>query len=350
MNSVNNSSSNSSSSSTSPIYTPDIMSNRNLKQIVSKTSHTTSSTFSSSSSTYSTTEPILKENSTNINNNLLVSSSSCSSNLTTSPTHVNRSLATREQTRTELCTIETSKSNVNMDKSADIMIYLNLKETLNNLDFSNGFKSFISNHYKENPNGYLENIRNFNYFRETTIRLSYEPSMESINRMIEYFNTLNIVEKRFFQNSQCTNVHFTWYDSINGIESTQKSVQFEKASVLFNCCALYTQLAAICCDGNNKKLNDQMSYWLRAAGTLNYLNANFSNSPSLDMSSFLLEFFIDVFHCQAYEIKAKIMLTGFGTNSEYNTKQSFVTYLECARIYSHVSSFVTFTFFLSIKN
>jgi len=335
MNSVNNSSSNNSSSSTSPIYTPDIMSNRNLKQIVSKAPHTTSSTFSSSSSTYSSVDPILKEN-----NNLLVSSSSCSSNSTTSPTHINRSLVTREQP-IELYTCESStKSLVNMDKSADIMIYLNLKETLNNLDFSNGFKSFISNHYKENPNGYSENIRNLNYFRETTIRLSYEPSVESIHRMIEYFNTLNMVEKRFFQNSQCTNVHFTWYDSINGIESTQKSVQFEKASVLFNCSALYTQLAAICCDGNNKKLNDQMSYWLRAAGTLTYLNTNFSNSPSLDMSSFLLEFFIDVFHCQAYEIKAKIMLTGFGTNIEFNTKQSFLTYLECARIYSHVSCFL----------
>lgn len=51
-------------------------------------------------------------------------------------------------------------------KSADIMIYLNLKETLNNLDFSVGFKKFIISHYREDPNNYYEQMRQFNYFRE----------------------------------------------------------------------------------------------------------------------------------------------------------------------------------------
>lgn len=51
-------------------------------------------------------------------------------------------------------------------KTADIMIYLNLKETLNNMDFSEGFRNFISNHFREDPNNFLEQIRQFNYFRE----------------------------------------------------------------------------------------------------------------------------------------------------------------------------------------
>jgi len=199
-------------------------------------------------------------------------------------------------------------------KSSDIMIYLNLKETSNTLDFSNGFKNFIATHYMENANNYNEQIRAFNYFRESTIRLSFEPGNDSIHRLFEYFNSLCLAEKRFFQFSQCTFVHFSWFDCINGVESTQKSIQFEKASILFNIAALYTQLASIFSDGpiginnsngkeeNESKLEDQFIYWLKAAGCINYLNANFSNSPSLDMSAFSLYFFVDIFMTQVITI------------------------------------------------
>lgn len=175
---------------------------------------------------------------------------------------------------------------------------------------------------------------------KSTIRLSYEPGNDSIHRLFEYFNSINLIEKRFFQNSKCNSVNFTWFDSINGIESTQKSIQFEKASILFNIAALYTQLAAICCDGQDLKLEDQLIYWQKAAGCLNYLNTNFSNSPSLDMSAFMLSFFTDVYICQAYEIKTKILLSAVNANNnstKYDSKLTFVNYSNCSRIYSHVS-------------
>ena len=172
--------------------------------------------------------------------------------------------------------------------------------------------------------------------------MSYEPSHESLARLFEYFNSLSLVERRFFQNSQCKHVYFTWFDSLNGVESTQKSIQFEKAAILFNCATLFTQLAAICCDGNNspKVLNEQLSYWLQAAGCLNYLNTNFSNSPSLDMSAFVLSFFTDVFLCQAYEIKAKLLLFANADECDvFDSKHVFVTYIKCSRLYSFVSLF-----------
>ena len=236
-------------------------------------------------------------------------------------------------------------------RSADIMIYLNLKETPNNLDFSSGFRNFIATHYRENANNYSEQIRQFNYFRESTIRLSYEPGNDSIHRLFEYFNSLCLTEKRFFQYSQCALIHFTWYDCINGVESTQKSIQFEKASILFNIAALYTQLASIFSDSTSNgfagetldsKLEDQLIYWLKSVGCLNYLNSNFSNSPSLDMSAYLLSFFIEVFMCQAYEVKAKLLLVvntrhlSKYPSSGYDAKLLFVNYTNSSRIYSHV--------------
>lgn len=222
--------------------------------------------------------------------------------------------------------------------SHEIMIYLNLKETYTKLDFSKGFCQVISNHYRENPSNYSEQIRQFNYFRESTIRLSYEPSLDSIKRLFEYFNSLFLIEKRFFHSSKCDHVQFAWCDSMNGVESVMKSIEFEKAAIIFNCATLFTQLAAICCDGNEQKLEDQLIYWLKATGCLSYLYGKFSCSPNLDMSSFVLCFFIEAFKCQAYETKAKMFISNSTNESaRHDPKRMFLNFTNSAKIYSFVS-------------
>ena len=68
------------------------------------------------------------------------------------------------------------------------------------------------------------------------------------------------------------------------------------------------------------------------------------------MSSFLLHFFVDTFMCQAYEVKAKILLAELNTDSDarycnFDPKKMFVTYATCAKIYAHVSPFNWFYLF-----
>ncbi|CAF0715873.1 unnamed protein product [Brachionus calyciflorus] len=273
------------------------------------------------------------------NNHSYSISPSSSSSIKSTPAHTNGS--NTPILKKNECT-EESGFQFSLDeyqtKTVDIMIYLNLKETISCMDFTNGFKSFISSHYRENPNNLNEQIKQFNYFRESTIRICSEPSEESVGRLFEYYNSLNLIEKRFFQQSQCYQIHFTWYDSINGIESAQKSIQFEKASILFNCSALFSQLAAICCDINDRKLEDQLNYWLKAAGCVNYLNTNFSNSPSLDMSPFMLYFFNDIFVSQAYEIKAKMLMLTINELDLYDPKHCFISFTNCCKIYAHLAN------------
>jgi hypothetical protein len=152
-----------------------------------------------------------------------------------------------------------------------------------------------------------------------------------VKRLFEYFNSLLLIEKRFFNlQSQCNYIYFTWYDCINGIQSTQKSIQYEKASILFNCAALYTQIAAIRQNGKESLLNEQTIHWQSAAGCLKYLNANFSNSPSMDMCNTVLELFSEIFICQAYESSAKVYL------KESKLKQ-FCNFISISKIYAHVS-------------
>jgi ribosome-associated toxin RatA of RatAB toxin-antitoxin module len=155
--------------------------------------------------------------------------------------------------------------------------------------------------------------------------------MDSVKRLFEYYCSLILVEKRFFNlQSQCNYIYFTWYDCINGIQSTQKSIQYEKASVLFNCAALYSQIAAIRQNGKENLLNEQKLHWQLAAGCLKYLNVNFSNSPSLDMSNQVLDLFIETFISQAYESLAKSFI------KESKIKQ-FSNFISVSKIYAHVS-------------
>lgn len=153
-----------------------------------------------------------------------------------------------------------------------------------------------------------------------------------MKRLFEYYCSLLLIEKRFFNlQSQCNYIYFTWYDCINGIQSTQKSIQYEKASILFNCAALYTQIAAIRQNGKDNLLIDQQMHWQAAAGCLKYLNVNFSNSPSMDMSNQILDLFVDIFLCQAHESMAKRILL-----KESKIKQ-FSSLISISKIYSHVS-------------
>ena len=100
--------------------------------------------------------------------------------------------------------------------------------------------------------------------------------------------------------------------------------------MLFNCAALYTQIGAVRQNGKENFLNEKKAHWQSAAGCLKYLNVNFSNSPSMDMSSPVLDVFIETFLCQAYESMAKSFL------KESKLKQ-FSNFISIAKIYAHVS-------------
>ena len=69
------------------------------------------------------------------------------------------------------------------------------------------------------------------------------------------------------------------YDSLNGVPSSQRTVAFEKASVLFNIGALYTQIGTRQDRGTSRGLDSAVDNFLRAAGTFQYIHENFTNAP-----------------------------------------------------------------------
>ena len=79
------------------------------------------------------------------------------------------------------------------------------------------------------------------------------------------------------------------FDSLTGVPSCQRTVAFEKASVLFNIGALYTQIGSRQDRNSPEGLDRAVDNFLRAAGTFQYVLENFTNAPSLDLQSETLE-------------------------------------------------------------
>ena len=88
---------------------------------------------------------------------------------------------------------------------------------------------------------------------------------------------------------------------MTGVPSCQRTVAFEKASVLFNIAALYTQIGARQDRAKQTGLDNAVDNFLRAAGTFQYIHENFTNAPSMDLSPDTLEMLVHMMCAQARE-------------------------------------------------
>ena len=121
------------------------------------------------------------------------------------------------------------------------MIPLGLKETTS-VDFGEVLKDFVLEHYSEDGEQYQNEIIEFNALRDGTMTPARDE--EGIDLLFEYYNQLYFIDNRFFPPSRQLAIYLTWYDSLTGIPSIQRTCAFEKASALFNIGALYTQIGA----------------------------------------------------------------------------------------------------------
>lgn len=178
------------------------------------------------------------------------------------------------------------------------MIPLGLKET-KDVDLQEPFKDFIQEHYSEDGNRYetaIQDLMNMRQAVRTPMR-----DLSGINLLYQYYNQLYYVEKRFFPSEKSMGVYFEWYDSLTGVPSCQRTVAFEKASVLFNIAALYTQIGARQDRNKSIGIDAAVDNYLRAAGMFRFIQEHFSHAPSMDLSAETLDMLVSLMLAQARE-------------------------------------------------
>ncbi|XP_031627706.1 rhophilin-2-A [Contarinia nasturtii] len=176
-------------------------------------------------------------------------------------------------------------------------IPIGLKETVD-INFMDTFSERIRDHYNEEPNVYADAIRDITETRESARTPSRDAN--GINLIFRYYNLLYYVERRFFPYDR-NGVYFEWYDSLTGIPSSQRTVAFEKACILFNLAGVYTQIATKQDRSTEKGLDIAVDNFLRAAGIFKHICETFTNAPSIDLKPQFLEILVALMLAQARE-------------------------------------------------
>ncbi|EDL03020.1 rhophilin-2 [Mus musculus] len=188
------------------------------------------------------------------------------------------------------------------------LIPLGLKET-KEVDFSIVFKDFILEHYSEDSYLYEDDIADLMDLRQACRTPSRDEA--GVELLMSYFIQLGFVESRFFPPTRHMGLLFTWYDSFTGVPVSQQTLLLEKASVLFNIGALYTQIGTRCNRQTQAGLESAVDAFQRAAGVLNYLKETFTHTPSYDMSPAMLSVLVKMMLAQAQEsVFEKVCLPG----------------------------------------
>merc|ERR1719479_731709 len=211
------------------------------------------------------------------------------------------------------------------------MIPLGLKET-KEIDFREPFKDFILEHYSEDGSEYENAIAEFMDIRQAMRTPTRDGN--GIALLFEYFNQLYFVERRFFPPDRSLGIYFEWYDSLTGVPSSQRTVAFEKASVLFNIGGLFTQIGTKQDRVTEEGLDTAVDNFLRAAGTFQYIHENFTNAPSSDLGPDTLHMLVQLMCGQAREcLFEKTELSYYQASSE----ASIDLCLELGQEAAHVS-------------
>ncbi|XP_066510688.1 rhophilin-2-like isoform X1 [Hoplias malabaricus] len=197
----------------------------------------------------------------------------------------------------------------NVQGSATIpLIPLGLKET-KDVDFSVPLKDFILEHYSEDGTNYQEEIDDLMDLRKACRTPSRSDA--GVELLANYFCQLCFLESRFFTPNRQMGIFFTWYDSFTGVPVCQQNMSLEKASVLFNMAALYSQIGTRSDRQTRTGLNDAITAFQRSAGVLHHLKETFTHTPSYDMSPAMLSMLIKLMLAQAQEcLFEKLALPG----------------------------------------
>uniref|UniRef100_A0A2M3ZFF5 Putative signal transduction protein n=1 Tax=Anopheles braziliensis TaxID=58242 RepID=A0A2M3ZFF5_9DIPT len=201
------------------------------------------------------------------------------------------------------------------------MIPLGLKET-KEMNFMEAFSDFILEHYSENSQTYEDAIADITDTRQAAKTPTRD--MLGVSLLFRYYNLLYYVERRFFPSDRSLGVYFEWYDSLTGVPSCQRTVAFEKACILFNLGAIYTQIGAKQDRSLGKGLDAAVDNFLRAAGVFRHIFDTFTNAPSMDLKPQVLEVLVALMLAQARECLYEKLLLQLADNRNGQQQQQEV--------------------------
>ncbi|KAI4357713.1 hypothetical protein L6164_001645 [Bauhinia variegata] len=173
--------------------------------------------------------------------------------------------------------------------TTNVMLAIFEKKT-NQIDLYRPLRNYIAFHYSEREaQNHEDDLQTLKQLR-TDLERHPDPSLTSRRDLLQlYYKALCLVETRFPISPDQDHVNtlsFVWFDAFKPKQkATQQNIHLEKAAVLFNLGAVYSQIG-LSCDRNTVDGRRQASHaFIAAAGSFAYLRDNASMKASIGSST-----------------------------------------------------------------
>ncbi|KAK1051057.1 bck1-like resistance to osmotic shock, partial [Friedmanniomyces endolithicus] len=175
-----------------------------------------------------------------------------------------------------------------------------LKQT-NEIDWIEPIKHHIRTSYGDDPARYSEECNTLNRLRQD-MRGAGKDSANGRDLLYRYYGQLELLDLRFPVDENHIKISFTWFDAFTHKPTSQYSLAYEKASIIFNISAVLSCHAANQNRHEDTGLKTAYHSFQSSAGMFTYINENFLHAPSTDLSRETVKTLISIMLAQAQEV------------------------------------------------
>ncbi|KAI9699191.1 MAG: bck1-like resistance to osmotic shock [Bogoriella megaspora] len=175
-----------------------------------------------------------------------------------------------------------------------------LKQT-NEIDWITPLKGYIRQTYGDDPERYAEECATLNRLRQD-MRGAGKDSAAGRDLLYRYYGQLELLDLRFPVDENHIKILFTWFDAFTHKPTSQYSLAYEKASIIFNISAVLSCHAAHQNRHEDTALKTAYHSFQASAGMFTYINENFLHAPSTDLSRETVKTLIAVMLAQGQEV------------------------------------------------
>ncbi|KAJ5232433.1 hypothetical protein N7468_005389 [Penicillium chermesinum] len=187
------------------------------------------------------------------------------------------------------------------------MLSAPLKQT-NEIDWIQPLKDYIRQTYGEDPERYSQECATLNRLRQD-MRGAGKDSATGRDLLYRYYGQLELLDLRFPVDENHIKISFTWFDAFTHKPTSQYSLAFEKASIIFNISAVLSCHAANQNRAEDAGVKTAYHSFQASAGMFTYINENFLHAPSTDLNRDTVKTLINVTLAQAQEVFLEKQIT-----------------------------------------
>jgi hypothetical protein len=180
------------------------------------------------------------------------------------------------------------------------MISSPLKQT-NEIDWIAPLKHHIRSAYGDDPERYDDECKALNRLRQD-MRGAGKDSAAGRDLLYRYYGQLELLDLRFPVDENHIKISFTWFDAFTHKPTSQYSLAYEKASIIFNISAVLSCHAANQNRHEDVGLKTAYHSFQASAGMFTYINENFLHAPSTDLSRETVKTLISIMLAQGQEV------------------------------------------------